>query len=105
MVEEKGGFPMPEPDLLVTKFTVPPVRSALLPREHLLTVLDQSRSFPLTLLSPSAGFGKTTLLSAWASQCAGQVAWLALDEQDSDPTRSWTYVIAALTHTGAPVRR
>ncbi len=84
---------MPEPDLLVTKFTIPPVHSLLLQRSHLLTVLDQSRSFPLTLLSASAGFGKTTLLSTWASQSTSQVAWLTLDEQDNDPTRFWAYVI------------
>src|SRR6266567_3974804 len=75
---------MPEPDLLVTKFTIPPVRSVLLHRSHLLTVLEQSRSVPLTLLSASAGFGKTTLLSAWASQSTSQVAWLTLDAQDND---------------------
>src|SRR5258708_20362657 len=46
MVEEKGGKTMPEPDLLVTKFTIPPVRSALLHRSHLLEVLDQSRLVP-----------------------------------------------------------
>src|SRR6266516_759481 len=94
---------MPEPDLLVTKFTIPPVHSLLLQRSHLLTVLDQSRSFPLTLLSASAGFGKTTLLSTWASQSTSQVAWLTLDEQDNDPTRFWAYVIAALRHSGSPV--
>ncbi len=101
--KEKGGKTLPEPDLLVTKFTIPPLRSMLLPREHLLTVLDQSRSFPLTLLSASAGFGKTTLLSAWASQSTSQVAWLTLDEQDNDPTRFWAYVIAALRRSGSPV--
>ncbi len=94
---------MPEPDLLVTKFTVPPVRSMLLQRSHLLTVIDHSRSFPLTLLSASAGFGKTTLLSAWASQSTSQVAWLTLDEQDNDPARFWAYVIAALRYSGSPV--
>jgi ATP/maltotriose-dependent transcriptional regulator MalT len=94
---------MPEPDLLVTKFTIPPVRSMLLQRSHLLTILDQSRSFPLTLLSASAGFGKTTLLSAWASQSTSQIAWLSLDDQDNDPTRFWAYVIATLRYNGAPV--
>ncbi len=87
----------PEPHLLVTKFTVPPVRSVLLPRVQLIELLNQSRSFPLILLSASAGFGKTTLLSAWARQHTSQVAWLSLDEQDNDPTRFWTYVIAALS--------
>src|SRR5215470_11692717 len=91
---------LPEPDLLVTKFTIPPVRSIFLHRSHLLEVLEQSRSGRLTLLSAGAGFGKTTLLSAWASQNTGQVAWLSLDEQDNDPTRFWTYVIAALRHSG-----
>ena len=94
---------MPEPDLLVTKVTIPPVRSVLLPRSRLLEVLEQSRSVPLTLLSASAGFGKTTLLSAWARESTGQVAWLSLDEQDNDPTRFWTSVIAALRHSGTPV--
>src|SRR5207253_6200089 len=87
---------IPEPDLLVTKFTVPRLRSMLLQRSHLLTVLDQGRSFPLTLLSAPAGFGKTTLLSAWARQSTSQVAWVTLDDQDNDPTRFWAYVIAAL---------
>lgn len=87
---------MRESDLLVTKFTVPPIRSELLARERLLDVLNQSCSHPLTLLSASAGFGKTTLLSAWASQRSSQVAWISLDPQDNDPTRFWTYVIAAL---------
>src|SRR5437879_972499 len=94
---------MPEPDLLVTKFSVPPIRSGLLQRSRLLAALDQSRSFPLTMLSASAGFGKTTLLSAWANQGTGRVAWLALDEQDNDPARFWAYVIAALRKAGAPV--
>src|SRR6266571_6746543 len=101
MAEVKGGFPMPEPDLLVTKITIPPGRSVLLQRSHLLEVLDQSRSFPLTLLSAPAGFGKTTLLSAWASQSTNQVAWVTLDDQDNDPTRFWAYVIAALRHSGS----
>ncbi|QBD78314.1 LuxR family transcriptional regulator [Ktedonosporobacter rubrisoli] len=92
-----------EQDLLVTRFTIPPLRSTLLARTHLLSILDQSRSVPLTLLLASAGFGKTTLLADWASRSAGQVAWLSLDEQDNDPTRFWTYLIAALRKTGATV--
>ncbi|GHO47225.1 LuxR C-terminal-related transcriptional regulator [Ktedonospora formicarum] len=94
---------MLSPDLLVTKFTIPPIRSMRLPREHLLRALEQSRTNPLTLLSASAGFGKTTLLSAWARQTMSQVAWVTLDEQDNDPTHFWAYVIAALRKAGSPV--
>ncbi len=94
---------MPEPDLLVTKFTIPPVRSTLVQRLRLLDILDQSCSVPLTLLSASAGFGKTTLLSAWASQSTRQVAWVTLDDQDNDPTCFWGYVITALRKAGSSV--
>jgi LuxR family maltose regulon positive regulatory protein len=94
---------MSEPDLLVTKYIAPRPRSTLLHRDRLLVALDQSRAFPLTLLSASAGFGKTTLLADWAGQRAMQVAWLSLDDQDNDPTRFWAYVIAALRHGGSPV--
>ena len=57
------------------------------------------------LLSASAGFGKTTLLSAWARETRCHVAWLTLDEQDNDPTRFWVAVLAALRHSniGAPL--
>jgi len=92
---------VPERGMLVTKVTIPPLRAQLLPREHLRGVLDQSRSVPLTLLSAPAGFGKTTLLSTWARESSGQIAWLTLDEQDNDPARFWTYVIAALRHSGS----
>jgi LuxR family transcriptional regulator, maltose regulon positive regulatory protein len=94
---------MSESSLLVTKFGIPLVRSMPLPRKHLLTLLDESRSVPLTLLSAPAGFGKTTLLSAWASQSTRAVAWLSLDEEDNDPTRFWAYVIASLRKAGSPV--
>ncbi|GCE04836.1 LuxR C-terminal-related transcriptional regulator [Dictyobacter aurantiacus] len=94
---------MPESDLLVTKLTIPPLRPLLLQRAQLLSVLDQSHLVPLTLLSTPAGFGKTTLLSVWARQYNGRIAWLTLGEQDNDPTRFWTYVIAAFRHGGAQV--
>jgi LuxR family maltose regulon positive regulatory protein len=50
----------------------------------------------LTLISASAGFGKTTLVSEWAAGCGLPVAWLSLDEEDGDLVRFLTYLIAAL---------
>ncbi len=87
---------MPEPDVLVTKFTIPPVRARLLPREVLIERLNQSCRLPLVLLSAGAGFGKTTLLAAWASQYTHPVAWLTLDPLDNDPQRFWIAVLTAL---------
>ncbi len=50
----------------------------------------------LTLISAAAGSGKTTLISEWTAGCDRPVAWLSLDEGDSDSTRFLTYFVAAL---------
>jgi LuxR family maltose regulon positive regulatory protein len=84
--------------LLTTKLFVPPPRPNLVPRPRLIQRLDEGLRLGhrLTLLSAPAGFGKTTLLSAWVGQHKGPVAWLSLDEGDNEPTRFWTYLVAAL---------
>jgi LuxR family maltose regulon positive regulatory protein len=88
--------------LLKTKLYIPPVRPKLVPRPRLIERLNaglgQSGGFArkLTLISAPAGFGKTTLLSEWVRQCAVPVAWLSLDNDDDDPVRFWTYLLAAL---------
>src|SRR6266567_6776347 len=82
--------------LLSTKLSPPRLPNSLVPRERLLAELDAALSIPLTLLSASAGWGKTTLLSVWASKHPHQVAWLSLDSLDNEPFRFWAAVIAAL---------
>jgi LuxR family maltose regulon positive regulatory protein len=54
----------------------------------------------LTLLAAPAGFGKTTLVSAWIAGCGRPAAWLALDEADNDPTRLLTYLVATFQRVG-----
>src|ERR1043166_9513684 len=87
---------MEAPDLLVTKFTIPPVRGRLLPPPGLIERLKQGGTLPLVLLSAGAGFGRTTLLSAWAGQYPHPVAWLSLDRLDNDPLGFWRAVLTAL---------
>jgi LuxR family maltose regulon positive regulatory protein len=82
--------------LLSTKLSPPRLPNSLVVRERLLADLEQALSTPLTLLAASAGWGKTTLLSSWASRHPHQVTWLSLDSLDNDPFRFWTAVIAAL---------
>lgn len=84
--------------LLKTKLYIPPLRSELVPRPHLIERLHEGLNRKLTLISAPAGFGKTTLLSAWVNQNtqSPKFAWLSLDEQDSEVVRFWTYLIAAL---------
>lgn len=85
--------------LLVTKLHLPSPRSPLVPRDRILQKLNQGLTSRLILVSAAAGFGKTTALSDWAQHTQLTVSWLALDERDNDPTRFWTYLVAALQRT------
>jgi LuxR family maltose regulon positive regulatory protein len=90
-----GGRSMSTP-ILATKLHIPrPPPQAVL-RRRLVERLNEGLQRKLTLLSAAAGFGKTTLLSAWIAGSDLLVAWLSLDEADSDPTRFLTYLVAAI---------
>jgi LuxR family maltose regulon positive regulatory protein len=85
--------------LLTTKLYLPPARPNLVPRPRLTARVSEGLTHPLTLISAPAGFGKTTLISEWRASQTGRgfrLAWLSLDNEDSDPTRFLTYLVAAL---------
>ena len=82
--------------LLTTKLFLPRLRPGMVARPQLVGMLHAALSFPLTLVSAPAGFGKTTLVAAWAQQQPLPVGWLSLDAGDNDPNRFLAYLIAAL---------
>ena len=85
--------------LVQTKLYVPRPRRSLVARPRLSGRLSRGSDARLTLISAPAGFGKTTLLTAWLAAVATDnrsVAWLSLDESDRQPATFWTYVITAL---------
>jgi LuxR family maltose regulon positive regulatory protein len=92
--------------ILATKLFIPPTRPEIVPRPRLVKQLNEGLQRKLSLISAPAGFGKTTLVSEWVdkikshangeSQIGNQVAWLSLDEGDSDPASFLAYLIAAL---------
>ena len=82
--------------LLKTKLYVPVARPELVPRPRLVDRLNEGLSRQLTLIAAPAGYGKTTLLSAWSAACGQPVAWLSLDDGDNDPTRFLMYLVAAV---------
>ncbi len=95
------------PPILATKLYVPQPRPGAVPRNRLLGWLNaglrQNGGFArkLTLISASAGFGKTALLAEWAAGFPSfdprlRVAWLSLDERDGDPAQFLAYLAAAL---------
>ncbi len=109
--------------ILATKLYIPPPRPKIVLRPRLIERLNEglAAGCRLTLISASAGFGKTTLVSEWIEDCRlktadpklntigstrstnqqseinnSQFCWLSLDESDNDPTCFLRYLVAAL---------
>ena len=82
--------------LLKTKLYIPPIRPELVPRPRLIERLNAGTHRKLTLISAPAGFGKTTLVSAWLRSTDRPFTWISLDEGDNDLSRFLNYLVAAL---------
>ena len=102
--QRRSRPPAARPSVLTTKLEVPSLRREHVTRPALLELLDDIAGRKLTLLSAPPGWGKTTLLSEWATTSRdARFAWLSLDSDDSDPSRFWTYVIEALRTAAPPI--
>ncbi len=82
--------------ILATKLYIPRPRPQAILRPRLIERLKAGLQRKLTLISASAGFGKSTLIGEWVTRFEHAVAWLSLDAGDSDPTRFLAYLVAAL---------
>lgn len=87
--------------LLRTKLFVPRNPAGVIPRPQLLARLDKGRLGKLSLLTAPAGYGKTTLVTAWLQHLKAQtpaphILWYSLDESDNDVRRFFAYFVAAL---------
>ena len=82
--------------ILTTKLHIPSSSSNVIQRARLFETLDNGLEHKLILISASAGFGKTTLVASWLETKQHPVAWLSLDENDSDVSRFLLYLISAL---------
>src|SRR5437660_3574200 len=82
--------------ILATKLYLPRLRPNVVSRPRLLERLNAGLHRKLTLIAAPAGFGKTTLVSAWVEGIDRPTAWLSLAEGENDPTRFLAYLAAAL---------
>ncbi|MGE5224830.1 MAG: BTAD domain-containing putative transcriptional regulator [Omnitrophica WOR_2 bacterium] len=89
--------------LLKTKLFIPKMPRTMVLRPRLVALLDKGIQQPLTLVSASAGFGKTTLLAEWAAQTSRPIAWVGIDSGDNDPYRLVAYIINAIREVVYPV--
>ena len=83
--------------LIGTKLLAP-VQRDVIPRPEALAALSTHPGRRLALLRAPAGWGKSSLLQAWhASEAEDRdFAWFALDANDNDPVRFFSYVIEAM---------
>ena len=79
-----------------TKLLVPERRQGLVQRPQLIDELEAGRARRLTVVSAPTGFGKTSILIEWGAAGRARFAWVSLDEGDDDPSRFWSYVVAAV---------
>ena len=82
--------------IIQTKLYRPPLQADFIPRPQLLEQLEGWQQRPLTLVSASAGYGKTTLVSSWLESLECPTAWLSLDEHDKDLELFLTYFLASV---------
>ena len=84
--------------ILMTKIRVPPLQHHMVSRSRLAASTESEEMPRLTLISAPAGFGKSTCAQEIAAAFPGPAAWLALDPEDSDPVRFFSYFFASLRH-------
>jgi LuxR family transcriptional regulator, maltose regulon positive regulatory protein len=82
--------------ILATKLYLPRLRPNVVSRPRLIARLNEGLHRKLTLISAPAGFGKTTLVSAWVEGSERATAWLSLDRGENDLTGFLTYLVAAV---------
>jgi LuxR family transcriptional regulator, maltose regulon positive regulatory protein len=87
-----------EVGLAATKLGPPVPPGRLVRRSRLDDALDAAVAggTRLVLVSAPAGSGKSTLLASWAAGRAEAVAWLQVEDSDSDPARFWTFLTEAI---------
>ncbi len=84
--------------MAATKLRPPAPPTRLVERTRLDLILDRGHRehVPLVLISAPAGSGKSTLVASWVAQLGTAVAWLQIEDSDSDPASFWSSLVAAV---------
>jgi LuxR family maltose regulon positive regulatory protein len=85
----------PSTELIASKYRVPTAREGLAERTVLLDQIV-GNPIPIVLIEAPAGYGKSTLLQQWSAREHRPVAFVRLDQAESDVVLFWRYVVAAL---------
>ena len=78
------------------KITPPHLPVDPVARPRVRALLEAAAAKPVTLVSASAGYGKSVAVESWLAAGDRDVAWVSVDAHDNDPLHLWRYVIAAV---------
>lgn len=88
---------MPEPALILqTKLQIPQVKSNILPRKRIMSLLQRNRDKKLVTVCADAGYGKTTLLSQYCAELDAPFAFYSVGPADNDLITFLSYIVAAM---------
>ncbi len=85
--------------LITTKLRMPPVKSTMLPRKHLIDRLSAGKDRRLIVISGIAASGKTSLVSQWINDNNLSAAWYSIDKTDNESDLFFRYLVAALARS------
>ena len=88
---------IPSP-LIITQILTPKKRADLLRRQRLVDFIHENIDRKLLIVSASAGYGKTSLLTDYAHDTDLPVCWLSLVESASDPRVFLDYLISSINN-------
>jgi len=74
----------------------PPKPWRLVSRARLLEELEACADYRLLLMSATAGFGKTSLLSDFVANTRHKICWYGLHEDDRDPAQFCSYLLQSV---------
>ena len=86
-----------------SKLEVPKRNPRLISRPRLFELMDRWLELDLAVLVGPAGYAKSTAAAEWCRAKRNEgihVAWLSLDEADSEPAQFVSYLIASLSNAG-----
>jgi LuxR family transcriptional regulator, maltose regulon positive regulatory protein len=102
--EEKRRPGEGQPSSLLTRLRarIPQFLPSLIRRERLFATLEAAvNGAAVTLIQAPPGYGKTSLLSQWASGCTGDaVAWLTATAAEDEPALLLEILSESLSHAG-----
>jgi len=83
-------------NILTSKIQRPPVLHDFVIRKKVIKELEDNQRKPLSLVSASAGYGKSVAISEWLNQSDSLSAWISLDQEHNDLRTFLSYLVAAV---------